>query len=86
MLNDKNQFLNLSPFVIDKNAFDTKASLDKLLFFERYEVLLDAYSFKHAYKPNDLPLVIKDEEEFEVIREQFESFAKLFFKTTLGAQ
>ncbi|MEK7256100.1 MAG: CHAT domain-containing protein, partial [Bacteroidota bacterium] len=54
---DGSRFLNLSPFVIDESAFDEKAELAKLFFFERYEKSLDAQRYRHVYKPGDLPLV-----------------------------
>ncbi len=72
--------LNLTPFVIDHNAFDEKAPLTKLHYYDRYEKEYDAYSFKHVYKPEDLPLIIRSEDHFEVIKEQFNHFSELLFK------
>lgn len=80
---DKKRILNLTPFVIDHNAFDPKASLTKLLYFNRYQKDMDAYAFKHVYKPDDLPLVIRSESHFMVIKEQFDDFSKLIFNQTL---
>jgi hypothetical protein len=80
---DTYRFLNLSPFVIDESAFDEKAELAKLLFFERYEKPLDAQRFRHVYKPGDLPLVITDQKHFRVLRAQFDAFSRSLFQKTL---
>ena len=76
---DAKVFLNLSPFIIDKNAFVEKSNESKLHYFDRYEKAVDAYSFKHIYKPDDLPLVVNREEHFEVIKAQFNAFAVSLF-------
>jgi hypothetical protein len=72
--------LNLTPFIIDHNAFDEKAPLSKLHYFDRYQKTLDAYAYKHVYKPDDLPLIIRGESHFEIIKEQFNDFSNLVFK------
>ncbi len=72
---EEKSILNLSPFIIDENAFDSKASLAKLHFFQRYQKDQDAYAFKHVYKPEDFPLVVAKQKQFRVIKEQFEAFA-----------
>ena len=48
---NEHNMLNLTPFVIDHNAFDEKAPLAKLHYFDRYQKPLDAFAFKHVYKP-----------------------------------
>ncbi len=72
-------FLNLTPFVLDENAFDDKASVAKLQFFERYDPAPDAYVYRHVYKPLDLPLLIRDQKHFKIVRAQFDAFAQLIF-------
>lgn len=72
-------YLNLSPFIIDENAFDAKAPLTGLFYFERYEKALDSYAFKYVYKPQDFPLTIQKQDHFRVIKEQFDDFARLLF-------
>ncbi len=57
-------FLNLSPFVIDENAFEDKGNLAKLHFFLRYDTGQKAFSYKHVYKPEDLPLVVDKNTSF----------------------
>jgi hypothetical protein len=76
----KGPYLNLSPFLIDQNAFDPKASIDKIYHFDHYEKQADAFCFRHVYKPSDPLLVIAKQPEFRVIKEQFDSFAQLVFQ------
>ena len=77
---EKHRFLNLTPFVIDENAFNVKAPIAKLLFFERYAPGSDAYAYRHIYKRQDQPLVISSQREYRVLKAQFDDFAKLVFK------
>lgn len=82
---DGESVLNLTPFVIDHNAFDEKAPLTKIHYFDRYQKELDAYAFRHVYKPDDLPLVIRSESHFEIIKEQFNDFSRLIFNQSVNA-
>lgn len=75
-------YLNLSPFVIDENAFDAKSPLPKLDFFQAYDQRPDSYNFKHAYKPNDV-FDTRGKPEFSVIGEQFDQFAHFLFRQPL---
>lgn len=72
-------FLNLTPFVLDQNAFEQKASSIKLYFLQRYIPEQDAYAFRHIYMPNDPLFRIDDKKPFHVIKKQFDDFAKLLF-------
>ncbi len=45
--------LNLTPFVVDENAFVEKAEDHKLFYFYDYEPSRPAYRFQHIYKPKD---------------------------------
>ena len=71
------RFLNLSPFVIDENAFIEKSNISKLYYFDRYEKEADAYTYKHVYKPEDIPLVVRQEMHFSIIKTQFKAFLNL---------
>jgi hypothetical protein len=82
---DVNQFLNLSPFVIDENAFDEKASIAKLYFFDRYDNSAKGYAFRHVYKPADAPLVVKEQKHFKILTAQFDAFAKDVFNQPMDA-
>lgn len=76
--------LNLSPFIIDENAFDAKASSQsKLHFFDRYARDSDVLAFKHVYKPEDPPLVVHTQKNYRMVRAQFDAFSKLLFNKPL---
>ena len=79
----KHRFLNLTPFVIDENAFNAKAPIAKLLFFDRYASGGDAYAYRHIYKPQDPPLVISSQREYRVLKTQFDHFARLVFQQSM---
>ena len=80
--------LNLSPFIIDENAFNSKARLAKLLYFKAYEPQVDSFVFKHSYRPKDRLLTVrppykKDKAPFKAIADQFEAFSILAFNQPL---
>ena len=70
------EFLNLSPFIIDKNAFEKNADLSSLMFFKQYRKSADSYEFRKASRPESEKdaIEIKMEEKYESIRQQFEAF------------
>ncbi len=73
------RYLNLSPFVIDENAFDEKNSdVSKVYFFHYFDPASDKYAFRHAYKPDDLPLIVS-KEKYPLVKIQFEAFRELMF-------
>jgi len=79
-----NDYLNLSPFVIDRSAFVDKATRPNLYFFDRYDQDGDAFSFKHVYQPNDPPLLVKEDENLQIIKDQFRAFTKILFEKPLS--
>lgn len=81
--NEPKLSLNLSPFIIDENAFDDKASIAKLFFFDRYDKASDTYVYKHVYKPLDPPLLIQKQKHFKILRDQFDAFSNSLFQQTL---
>ncbi|MCB9291561.1 MAG: hypothetical protein H6559_00280 [Lewinellaceae bacterium] len=83
-LSGKASFLNLTPFVIDENAYVKKASEIKLHYFHHFREANGAYCFKHTYKPEDRLLEIwnretEDAEETALLDvwEQFDDFRNL---------
>jgi hypothetical protein len=82
---DLKNTLNLSPFIIDENAFDNKASIAKLFYFDRYDKPSETYVYKHVYKPQDPLLLIQKQKHFKVIRDQFDAFSKSIFNQSLNA-
>ncbi len=81
--NEPKLSLNLSPFIIDENAFDDKASIAKLFFFDRYDKASNTYVYKHVYKPLDPPLLIQQQKHFKILRDQFDAFSNAVFQQTL---
>lgn len=78
------KYLNLSPFVIDENAFDEKNSdVSKVYFFHYFDKALDKYVFRHAYKPDDMPLIVSNE-KYNLVKMQFEAFRELMFGTEMS--
>lgn len=73
-------FLNLSPFIIDQNAFDEKATIAKLHFLMCYVKDQDSYLFRHIYMANDMPLLIGKQPVYKIIKEQFDALAQLLFQ------
>lgn len=77
------EYLNLSPFVIDENAFDENASLDSLMAFRYYDQSMGTYHFKSFYRPKDGLQEINEKGDLKIIAEQYEAFAKLIFNKSM---
>jgi hypothetical protein len=73
------EFLNLTPFILDENAFDENAKIAKLHFLQNYCPNEDRYVFRHIYEIDDIPLLITDQLPFRVIKAQFDAFSQLLF-------
>lgn len=54
------QFLNLSPFIIDQNAYDKGADLAKLCMFSCIDMQKKCIQYRHIFKPMDAPLVVDE--------------------------
>lgn len=70
-------FLNLSPFIIDENAFVDDAELAKIYFFHHYNESRLDWCYRFVYKPNDAELWV-GESMFKIIQDQLKAFQKLF--------
>ncbi len=79
------KFLNLSPFILDENAFDPKAVVAKLQFFDHYDPLSDTYYFRHVYNPSDPLLAIADQRNYKIVKVQFDVLAKLLFQQPMAS-
>jgi len=73
------EFLNLTPFVLDENAFDEKATIAKLYYFDRFNRDTDVYAYRHVYKPQDPLLLISNQLNYRIVKVQFEAFAQILF-------
>jgi hypothetical protein len=82
---NEQRFLNLSPFVIDENAFDDKASIAKLYFFDKYDKVANSYAFRHVYKPSDNPLILEQQKHFQILKAQFDAFSQSVFRQPMQA-
>ncbi len=80
LLNEENwEYLNLSPFVLDENAFFDKTDVGKILFYEYYDKAADVWSFRSVKSPNDPPLQVS-KQKYPLVKEQFDAFAQLVFQ------
>jgi hypothetical protein len=78
------QYLNLSPFVVDKNAFEEKTDVCKLYFFSYYHRESDTYYFRHLQKPAD-PLLAVSAHAFSLLKDQFDAFAIQLLQKPMAA-
>ncbi len=80
LLNEETwEYLNLTPFVVDENAFRERTDVCKLFFFSHYLKAADTYCFKYVNKPDD-PYLEISETRYPLVREQFEAFADLILQ------
>ena len=66
-------FLNLSPFVIDENAYEERADVCKLFFFSHYLQAADTCCYKYINQPSD-PLLEISEFKHPFVKEQLDAF------------
>lgn len=69
--------LNLTPFVVDENAFVEKAEDHKLYYFHDYEPSRPLYRFQHIYKPRDPLLEAHEGARLQHLMYQFQVFWNL---------
>jgi hypothetical protein len=79
---DNWRYLNLSPFVIDENAFFDRTDVCKLYFFSHYLGAANTFCFKYVNKPDEAPLEISDG-HYPLVKEQFDAFADLILRQAL---
>lgn len=83
LINEENwEYLNLSPFVIDENAFQGKGDVCKLYFFSHFSKQDDVFSFKYVNKPED-PQFKVSAQKYPLIKAQFEAFASFMFHKSM---
>ncbi|ULQ51776.1 CHAT domain-containing protein [Flavihumibacter fluvii] len=72
-------YLNLSPFIIDRNAFESNSDLSNLMFFRGFGADGKTLQYKrisHPMNPRDM-LDVGMKEEFETVRLEFGAFRQL---------
>lgn len=76
-LRDMDEYLNLSPFVIDKNAFAGKPIPNIFMYTQQigddYQYLTVNYNITKA-KPDDADLIETQDETYAILKEQFQLF------------
>jgi hypothetical protein len=80
LLNEENlEYLNLSPFIIDANAFEKDTDVSKIFFISHFDKNKNAYIYKYVNRPDDetAEIVIDDTGQFSLIKEQLDNFKQL---------
>ncbi len=86
---DQVDFMNLTPFIFDENAFirktQTRKGNLKLYYFDHYDQHRDTLYFKHVdnFANPLLPLSAKDQTPLQHLRQQLDDFVQLLFQTNL---
>lgn len=70
-------FLNLSPFIIDKNAFVDNSDVSKIYFLHHYQAHPASWAYRWVHKPSD-PVLLVPGKEFSVVEEQMKAFLAHF--------
>lgn len=78
-------FLNLSPFVIDANAFEDNTDVSKIFFYNNYDPGSDAYAFCFVNKPNDRIAVTDSEKRIGILKTQLDAFLRLIQPSAVPA-
>ena len=73
---EKLEALNLSPFVIDRNAFEEDTDLSNLLFLDKYLKQDNCFQYKSVKRPESIRdrLEVKSDNAFEVVFDQLNAF------------
>lgn len=70
-------FLNLSPFIIDENAFVAKSDKSKIFFLNHMEGQGASWCYEYVNNPDD-PVLKVPGESFQIIMDQLQAFDKTF--------
>lgn len=70
-------FLNLSPFVVDENAFEDNTDVAKIFFYNNYDPGQGAYVYRFVNKPEDKLVVGETEKQIGVLKIQLDAFLEL---------
>lgn len=77
-------YLNLSPFVLDENAYQDRTEICKVYFFSHYLPAADTWCYKYVYKPDD-PFWEITSESNPLVKDQYEAFGNCILQQTLQA-
>jgi len=73
--------LNLSPFIIDQNAFDDQSDVPKIYFFHHKRSDIGKWVFRWVNHPEDPPLLLPDRQldaSYKIVEELFDAFETAF--------
>ena len=70
-------FLNLSPFIIDENAFIDNSDVSKIYFLNHFKAHSNSWAYKLVSKPTEPELLVPGK-NFRLILEQLEAFKEKF--------
>lgn len=73
-------YLNLSPFVLDENAYQDRAEICKVYFFSHYLPQAHTWCYKYVYKPDDPLWEVTAEHPF--VKPQFDAFSNSILHET----
>ncbi|MCB9053330.1 MAG: CHAT domain-containing protein [Lewinellaceae bacterium] len=79
LLNEEEEtFLNLSPLIIDANAFEEKTDVSKIYFVSHFDKGRNTYCFKPIYKPEKVSeWIYLDDKKYAIVTKQFDAFKQL---------
>jgi hypothetical protein len=79
LLNDDDgSFLNLTPFIIDVNAFQEKTDVAKIFFVSHFDKAKNNYCFKPIYKPEkESEWIYLSDKKYAIVKKQFDAFKQL---------
>lgn len=66
--------LNLSPFIIDDNAFEARSDVSKIYFFSHYQG--GNYYYRYVNKPEDI-LIDTSLERYKLLKDQLDAFEQV---------
>ncbi len=80
LLNEMNDtYLNISPFIIDANAFEAKEGVATIYFVSHFEQSDDSYCFKWIYDPEaeEEWIQVGAQTKYDIVKKQFDAFKQL---------
>lgn len=77
-------YLNLSPFVLDENAYQDRAEICKIYFFSHFSVPAQKWFYKYVYKPDD-PFWEINAEGHPFVHAQFDAFSQALLQQPFTA-
>ena len=80
-------YLNLSPFMIDANAFvkgGSSRGVNRYMVIDKYDTDKDDYQYHEMHKPGRIAMRVSDMQGYHILKVQFEQLARLVFKKSIS--